>query len=66
MNNPFEYMLGDPLENPGGEEVGGSFACQEDDCYNVVTTAIYLDEPGLLTWKCQDEHISKIDYRMDG
>lgn len=61
MINPYRN-LGKP--NPSEifwEEVGGAFSCQEQGCYNVTGEAKYSDETRLLTWKCQDGHISKIE-----
>lgn len=61
MRNPFE-QLGEPrLENPRGEEVGGSFSCQERDCYSVTTSARYIEEAEILTWICSNEHTNKIE-----
>lgn len=60
MMNPFE-QLGQPrITSPEGEEVSGSFSCQEVGCYNVETSARYIEEAKVLTWICKDEHISKI------
>lgn len=42
----------------------GSFGCQEKDCWEVATEAKYAPEARLLTWKCPEGHISKIeDYK---
>lgn len=61
MGNPF-MRLGEPrLENPKGEEVTGAFSCQEDDCYEVASTARYLEEVSMLTWKCKDGHMSRLE-----
>lgn len=60
MRNPFNDLGKPRLEQPQGEEVSGCFSCQERGCYNVVTTARYLEEVKVLTWKCKDGHISEI------
>lgn len=59
MSNPFKSLGRPKLENPQGEEVSGAFQCQE--CYETVTTARYLEEVSVLTWKCSADHISKIE-----
>lgn len=59
--NPFEELARPRLDNPQGEEVTGQFSCQERGCYNVSKEARYLDEAKILTWKCKDEHVSKIE-----
>lgn len=61
MRNPFEDLGKPRLENPQGEEVTGAFSCQERGCYEVARSARYLEEVKLLTWKCSDGHISKIE-----
>ncbi len=40
-----------------GLEVSGSFECQE--CREVVKAAT-LDEDRILSWKCSNNHISKV------
>jgi hypothetical protein len=40
-----------------GLEVSGSFECQE--CREVVKAAA-LDEDRILSWKCSNNHISKV------
>lgn len=61
MRNPFEDLGKPRLENPEGEEVGGAFSCQERGCYSTVNTARYLEEVQVLTWKCEQDHINKIE-----
>ena len=61
MTNPFAQLGKPKLDNPRGEEVGGAFSCQERGCWNVATEARYLREIEVLTWICEDEHISKIE-----
>lgn len=61
MRNPFEEMGRPRLKEPEGEEVTGAFSCQERGCYSTVTTARYLEEVKVLTWKCSEGHISKIE-----
>lgn len=61
MTNPFK-SLGKPApQDVGREEVEGAFSCQEEGCWNVAHAAVYFDSESLLTWKCQDNHISKIE-----
>lgn len=61
MRNPFEDLGKPRVEDPKGEEVTGAFACQERGCYNVVTTARYLEEAKILTWVCGEGHTCKIE-----
>lgn len=60
MRNPFVEMADRHVELDW-EEVEGSFACQERGCFKVSGKARYLEEEKLLTWKCSDEHINKIE-----
>lgn len=39
--------------------IDGSFLCQF--CDDDVDSAFYLPEHQILTWKCSNEHISKIE-----
>jgi hypothetical protein len=61
MPNPFRNLGRTAPEDIFWEEVGGAFSCQEPGCYNVSGEAKYADEEKLLTWKCTDGHISKIE-----
>jgi hypothetical protein len=61
MRNPFKELKTPRLENPKGEEVSGTFFCQERGCYQVTKTARYLEEVQILTWKCNNEHTNKIE-----
>ena len=60
MRNPYEDLFAPVLDNPKGEEVTGAFTCQEQDCWNTVKTARYLEELKVLTWKCSNGHINEI------
>lgn len=44
-------------KTPKGMEVPGSFECQQ--CREVSKLA-YLDEEMILSWKCSNNHISKV------
>lgn len=59
MRSPFLELRHEPLDNPQGEEVEGSFACQE--CHKTVGTARYLEEVKILTWLCPAGHTNKIE-----
>lgn len=62
MSNPFEELQasdGDQEINDF-ELVGGAFTCQIAGCWKVVNEAKYFADAKLLTWKCPDDHISKI------
>lgn len=61
MHNPFEDLGRPRVENPRGEEVEGTFGCQEFGCYENVTVARYLPEVSVLTWECPAGHINKIE-----
>ena len=39
----------------------GSFACQQQDCWKVASEAKFFPKEKLLTWKCSDGHISRIE-----
>ncbi len=67
MRNPFEEIMQPRLDNPRGEEVEGSFSCQEAGCYGCAHEARYLHEVKILTWECPDGHINKIEgFKLDG
>ena len=67
MRSPFDDLGKPRVENPEGEEVGGTFFCQERGCYEVVRIARYIGEAQVLTWKCKNDHISKMeDFEFDG
>lgn len=61
MHNPFEDLGKPRLENPQGEEVEGQFSCQEHGCRNFNKVARFIAEAKVLTWQCEDGHISKIE-----
>lgn len=61
MVNPYKNLGKPRAEDIVWEEVGGAFSCQEDGCFKVSGEAKYSDEHSLLTWKCEDGHISKIE-----
>lgn len=58
LRNPYEDLF-DKVDE--GDEVGGAFTCQERDCWSTVTTARYLSRVKILTWICENDHISKIE-----
>jgi len=61
MRSPFLELQREPLENPQGEEVEGSFSCQERGCNSTVSNARYLEEVQILTWECAEGHINRIE-----
>lgn len=61
MKNPFLDLKAPRLENPEGEECEGAFSCQERGCNKVAHEARYLREVKILTWKCDEGHISSIE-----
>ena len=61
MVNPYKNLGKPRAESIIWEEVGGAFSCQERECWAVATVAKYSDENSLLTWKCPEGHISKIE-----
>lgn len=63
--SPFD-QLGEnsKVQNVEWEVWTGSFSCQENGCWEVAHEAKYAPEEKLLTWKCSEGHISKIeDYK---
>lgn len=61
MINPFSSLGMPDKTNPQGEEVEGQFSCQETDCWRISKEARYLNESKILTWICEEGHISKIE-----
>lgn len=61
MTNPFEDLRLPTEEELQIEDVQGSFACQDDYCRNVAYKARYVARDSILTWRCLDGHISKIE-----
>ena len=62
MSNPFAEMLKRPkAEDLAYDEWGGQFSCQERYCDGWANVARYFPKAKLLTWVCQEDHISKID-----
>lgn len=61
MPNPFKDLGKPRPEDISWEEVGGAFSCQEYGCFKTVGEAKYSDSMQLLTWKCPDGHINKIE-----
>lgn len=59
-HNPFEDLRGPKKDDVKGEEIEGSFSCQEMVCEEVVHKAKYLVEDSLLTWKCSEGHTSVV------
>ena len=67
FRDPFDDLAKPRVENPQGEEIDGTFFCQERGCYGAATTGRYIKEASLLTWKCENGHISKMeDFEYDG
>ena len=62
MPSPFD-KLGPVSKRPVEqfEIVGGAFTCQRNDCWSTVYEAKYFEDALLLTWKCDEGHISKIE-----
>jgi hypothetical protein len=62
MINPFtEIRRSKRFKEPLTEEVEGTFWCQQDGCYSVVTQAKYLSDLNILSWECRRGHINKIE-----
>lgn len=67
MRNPFDDLGKTRVAEPQGEEIEGTLFCQEQGCYEVATTGRYIAEASLLTWKCKNNHISKMeDFKYNG
>lgn len=62
MQNPFEQFI-HPItkEDLESDEWEGQFSCQEKGCNGYALEAKYLKKHKVLTWKCQDGHISKLE-----
>jgi hypothetical protein len=65
MRSPFDDLGKTREPEPQGEEVGGTFSCQEDNCLHIVRTARYLTAHKLVTWQCPDGHLSKATMNLD-
>lgn len=65
MRSPFDDLGKTREEDSQGELVEGAFSCERDDCYYVATEARYLTANKLITWKCQDGHLSKANINLD-
>lgn len=61
MNNPYVKMQTPTIANPQGEEVSGTFFCQEKGCDGVAIEARYIPEVKVLTWKPNCEHVGVIE-----
>jgi hypothetical protein len=62
LNNPFESLS--PKVKPQDveyDEWGGQFSCQTPRCNGYATVARYLKKQHLLTWQCQEGHISRME-----
>jgi len=61
-DDPFAILDGGTPKPPEDyEEVGGAFTCQVGGCWSTVGEAKYFTASKLLTWKCKNGHISKIE-----
>lgn len=61
MSDPFAVLGNDKEEKlPDYELVGGAMSCQTTGCFEVAHEAKYFEDAALLTWKCNQGHISKI------
>lgn len=61
-SNPFEELFGKPKPQPEEfDEWSGQFSCQTAGCYGYANIAKYFPKLKLLTWQCQDGHISRIE-----
>lgn len=59
MPNPLEEFLNrDKPVIISGEEVGGSFVCQE--CEEVSVKAVLNYEENILQWVCSKDHVSQV------
>lgn len=61
MQNPYEQLGSKAPLKVEYDEWGGAFSCQTQGCYNVESIARYLKAERILTWKCKDGHISRIE-----
>lgn len=65
MPNPFKILKEqaklDKLLADGFEEIEGAMSCQTQGCKETVTDGYYSASAKLLTWKCPNGHVSKIE-----
>ena len=65
MPNPFkelknQYIVNKMIEE-GFEEVDGPLQCQTRDCHEAVPEGLYSESERVLTWRCSNGHISKME-----
>ena len=59
--NVYRQIAQRELQNPKGNEVSGTFFCQEQGCDSATNEARYLPELKVLTWKPDCGHIGTIE-----
>lgn len=67
MPNPFESLFNNKPkeEDLQFDEWGGQFSCQSSGCNGYAKVARYFRKTKLLTWQCEDGHISRIEDMND-
>jgi len=65
LDNPFKSLrdrhYADKLLDEGFEEVDGPMQCQTADCREAVPEGLYSAELKVLTWKCSQGHVSRLE-----
>ena len=61
-SQPNPFVIKKPkAEDLTYDEWGGQFSCQERGCDGYAKVARYFKNVRLLSWQCQEGHISKIE-----
>lgn len=64
-DNPFAALKKTPKVKPEDvlyDEWGGQFSCQTTRCNGYALMARYFKNQQMLTWQCQQGHISRIEH----
>jgi hypothetical protein len=65
LDNPFkklkEEFIVQRLLDEGFEEVDGPLQCQTKDCKETVMTGLYNETAKVVTWKCSNGHVSRLE-----
>jgi hypothetical protein len=61
MINPKDFLSQSksPTITDEIEEIGGSFSCPEQGCYNVSKEGLFNPNTRVVTWTCSDGHNGK-------
>ena len=61
MNNPFDALKAPKKQDLNYDEWEGQFSCSTYRCNGYAKVARYFTKQRLLTWECQEGHISRLE-----